>query len=84
MSRDTARWLIGTVLRRIGLAGMIILIVSLPAVWLAWEAAEANAQARLLADAGAARVQGALQDVFARFERPPRCGRRIYRGTRSR
>jgi signal transduction histidine kinase/CheY-like chemotaxis protein len=69
MSRDAARSLIGTVLRRLGLAGVIVLILSLPAVWLAWEAAEAHAEATLLAEAGAARVQGALLDMFARFER---------------
>ena len=69
MSRDAARSLIGTVLRRLGLGGVIALMLSLPAIWLAWEAAEAHAQAALLADAGGARVQGALQDMFARFER---------------
>src|SRR5665213_1226570 len=69
MSRDAARSLVGTILRRLGLAGVIILIVSLPALWLAWEAAEAHAQAELLAEAGSARVQGALLDMFARFER---------------
>jgi signal transduction histidine kinase/DNA-binding response OmpR family regulator len=69
MSRDAARSLIGTVLRRLGLAGVIVLIVALPALWLAWEAAEAHAQAELLAEAGSARVQSALLDMFARFER---------------
>ncbi len=38
-------------------------------MWLAWEAAEAHAQAALLAEAASARVQGALLDMFARFER---------------
>src|ERR1700733_2852791 len=69
MSRDAARSFTGTVLRRLGLAGVIVLMLSLPALWLAWEAAEAHAQAVLLAEAGSARVQSALLDMFARFER---------------
>ena len=34
MSRDAARSLIGTVLRRLGLAGVLGLMLSLPALWL--------------------------------------------------
>ncbi|MGA3000753.1 MAG: response regulator [Acetobacteraceae bacterium] len=69
MSRDAARSLIGTVLRRLGLAGVIVLVFSLPALWLAWEATEAHAQAALLAEAGSTSIQGALLDMFSRFER---------------
>ncbi|HEX3993488.1 MAG TPA: ATP-binding protein, partial [Acetobacteraceae bacterium] len=69
MSRDAARSFTGTVLRRLGLAGVIALMLSLPALWLGWEAEEAHAQAALLAEAGSARVQSALLDMFARFER---------------
>jgi signal transduction histidine kinase/DNA-binding response OmpR family regulator len=69
MSHDAARSLIGTWLRRLGLAGVVALILSLPAVWLAWEAAEAQAEAGLLVEGAAARAEGALTDLFARFER---------------
>jgi signal transduction histidine kinase/CheY-like chemotaxis protein/HPt (histidine-containing phosphotransfer) domain-containing protein len=68
MTYLAASWLIGTI-RCFGLAGIVAMIVALPAVWLAWEAAESHAQADLLIEADSKRVEGALRDMFARFER---------------
>jgi signal transduction histidine kinase/CheY-like chemotaxis protein len=69
MRHTDLRRLTGTLLFGLGLAGFIALLVSLPAIWLVWEAGESHARAALVANADAARVQTALSDVFARFDR---------------
>jgi signal transduction histidine kinase/CheY-like chemotaxis protein len=69
MSQDDTRTLPAKVLHRLGLAGAVLLILSIPAIWLAWEAAEAQATAAMLADAAATKAQAALRDLFARFDR---------------
>src|ERR1035438_5376042 len=69
MSHDDARPLIGKFFHRLGLAGGVALALSLPAVWLAWEGAEAQAQAAVLAETASTRARDALRDMFARFER---------------
>ncbi len=69
MSHDDARPLIGKFFHRLGLAGVVALALSLPAVWLAWEGAEAQAKAAVLAETASARARDALRDMFARFER---------------
>ena len=55
MSHTDARRLIGTVVYYLGLTCVIALILSLPAIWLAWEAGESHARAALVADANASR-----------------------------
>ena len=69
MSRCDARPLVGTMFQCFGLAGVVALVLSLPVVWLAWEAAEAQGRAALMAEAASTRAQDALRDLFARFER---------------
>lgn len=69
MSHTDVRRLTGTLLFGLGLAGVVALLLSLPAIWLVWEASESRARAALVANANAARVQTALSDVFARFDR---------------
>src|ERR1700722_16126508 len=61
--------LIGILVNGVGIAGVLAAILSLPAIWLAWEANESHAQATLVMGANATRVQTALFDLFARFER---------------
>jgi signal transduction histidine kinase/CheY-like chemotaxis protein len=69
MSRDSARSVAKSVLRRLGQASGVVLMLCLPAIWLAWEADIAQEQARLLAEVASDHAQAALRDVSARFER---------------
>ncbi len=69
MSHNDARPMVGMLFCRLGLAGILALILGFPAVWLRWEATEAHARAELLTDAASLRAQYALRDLFARFER---------------
>jgi signal transduction histidine kinase/CheY-like chemotaxis protein len=69
MSRDLARSVAKSVLRPLFLAGGVVLVLCLPAVWLAWEAATAQDQARLLAEMASDHAQAELHDLSTRFER---------------
>src|SRR5476649_2373599 len=69
MTRDDRRPFIGQMLYWLGLACVVALILSIPAVWLSWEAAEAQARANLVTDAAAMRARDGLRDMFSRFER---------------
>ena len=69
MSRESARFLVKPILRGLCLAGGVLLVLSVPVVWLAWEARVTDQQARLLVEAASDHAQGALRDLTARFER---------------
>src|ERR1700735_5607977 len=69
MSHTDKYWLIKLLVRAIGVTGVLAVILSLPAIWLAWETHESQARATLIADANASRAQTALSNLFARFER---------------
>lgn len=69
MSRGISGSSIKVALRRLSLAGLVALSLSLPAVWLAWEAGDAEKRAGLLAEGAAGQAQADFHDLFARFER---------------
>ncbi len=69
MNHAIARSWIRLIVYLLGVAGVVALTVSLPAVWLAWETADAQSEAALRATAASARVRAALSDVFAHFDR---------------
>ncbi len=68
MSRGVVGAIVKTTLLGAGLAGALAASLSLPAVWLAWEAEAARTEAGLRVQAAADHAQAGLQGLIAHFQ----------------
>lgn len=69
MSHEVARSAVKAALHRLSLAGVVILSLSLPAIWLAWEANCGQQEASLRVQTAANQARSGLQDLLTRFDR---------------
>jgi signal transduction histidine kinase/CheY-like chemotaxis protein len=69
MSHNGTRSMASSALRRFGLIGSLLLALSLPLFWLAWDAEITRDQAAMTVQSAADQIQAGIREQLGRFER---------------